>query len=103
MPPNRGGRNPGNHGCWGSSCRQAGRDSDDDDDDGDDGDDDDDDDDDDDALMLTICQSLVHVSKSQNVSPLGRGVRYIDEKLSKADKSVFLKLSATYRYRKVEI
>ena len=32
-----------------------------------------------------------------------RGVRYIDEKLSKADKSVFLKLSATYRYRKMEI
>ena len=33
----------------------------------------------------------------------GRGGRYIDEKLSKADKSVFLKLSATYRYRKMEI
>ena len=32
-----------------------------------------------------------------------RGVRYIDEKLSKADKSVFLKLSATYRYRKMEV
>ena len=32
-----------------------------------------------------------------------RGVRYIDEILSKADKSVFLKLSATYRYRKMEI
>ena len=32
-----------------------------------------------------------------------RGVRYIDEKLSKADKSVFLKLSATYRYQKMEI
>ena len=32
-----------------------------------------------------------------------RGGRYIDEKLSKADKSVFLKLSATYRYRKMEI
>ena len=33
----------------------------------------------------------------------GRGGRYIDERLSKADKSVFLKLSATYRYRKMEI
>ena len=32
-----------------------------------------------------------------------RGVRYIDEKLLKADKSVFLKLSATYRYRKLSI
>ena len=32
-----------------------------------------------------------------------RGGRYIDEKLSKADKLVFLKLSATYRYRKMEI
>ena len=32
-----------------------------------------------------------------------RGGRYIDEKLSKADKSIFLKLSATYRYRKMEI
>ena len=32
-----------------------------------------------------------------------RGVRYIDKKLSKADKSMFLKLSANYRYRKMEI
>ena len=32
-----------------------------------------------------------------------RGGRYIDEKLSKADKLVFLKLSAIYRYRKMEI
>ena len=32
-----------------------------------------------------------------------RGGRYIDKKLSKADKSAFLKLSATYRYRKMEI
>merc|ERR1719239_80430 len=30
-----------------------------------------------------------------------RGVRYIDEKLSKADKLIFLKLSSTYRYRKM--
>ena len=30
---------------------------------------------------------------------MSRGVRYIDDKLSKADKSVFLKLSATYRYQ----
>ena len=35
--------------------------------------------------------------------PVCRGGRYIDEKLSKADKSVFLKLSATYRYRKMEV
>ena len=34
---------------------------------------------------------------------MSRGGRYIDEKLSKADKSVFLKLSAIYRYRKMEI
>ena len=34
---------------------------------------------------------------------IARGGRYIDEKLSKADKSVFLKLSANYRYRKMEI
>jgi len=33
----------------------------------------------------------------------GRGRRYIDEKLSKADKSEFLKLSATYRYQKMKI
>ena len=32
-----------------------------------------------------------------------RGGRYIDEKLSKADILVFLKLSAIYRYRKMEI
>ena len=32
-----------------------------------------------------------------------RGGRYIDEKLSKADKSVSLKLSAIYRYRKMKI
>ena len=37
------------------------------------------------------------------LAPPGRGGRYIDEKLSKADKSAFLKLSATYRYRKMEI
>ena len=37
------------------------------------------------------------------MSDTGRGGRYIDEKLSKADKSVFLKLSATYRYRKMEV
>ena len=35
-------------------------------------------------------------------TPVSRGGRYIDEKLSKADKSVFLKLSATYRYRKMK-
>ena len=32
-----------------------------------------------------------------------RGVRYISKKLSKADISVFLKLSETYRYRKMEV
>ena len=32
-----------------------------------------------------------------------RGGRYIDEKSSKANKSAFLKLSATYRYQKMEI
>ena len=31
-----------------------------------------------------------------------RGVRYIRENLSKADISAFLKLSATYRYQKIE-
>ena len=41
--------------------------------------------------------------KHNIVSSIGRGVRYIDEKLSKADKSVYLILSATYRYRKMEI
>ena len=35
--------------------------------------------------------------------PTAKGGRYIDEKLLKADKSAFLKLSATYRYRKMEI
>ena len=34
---------------------------------------------------------------------VARGGRYIDEKLSKADRPVFLKLSATYRYRKMEV
>ena len=32
---------------------------------------------------------------------MARGVRYIDENSSKADKSAFLKLSATNRYRKI--
>ena len=34
---------------------------------------------------------------------LARGGRYIDENLVKADKLEFLKLSATYRYRKIYI
>ena len=34
---------------------------------------------------------------------LSRGGQYIDEKLLKADKSVFLKSLATYRYRKMEV
>ena len=36
-------------------------------------------------------------------SVISRGVRYIDEILSEADISAFLKLSATYRYQKIEI
>ena len=44
------------------------------------------------------------ISTAVGSSPLqARGGRYINEKLSKADKSVFLKLSATYQYRKTEI
>ena len=31
------------------------------------------------------------------------GGRYINEKLSKAEKSVYVKLSATYQYRKMKI
>ena len=34
---------------------------------------------------------------------MARGGPYMDEKLSKADNLVFLKLSVTYRYRKMEI
>ena len=42
-------------------------------------------------------------TKRGSIDPLvSRGGRYIDEKLSKADKSVFLKLSAIYRYRKMK-
>ena len=44
----------------------------------------------------------ISVARDQT-STEARGGRYIDEKLSKADKSVFLKLSAIYRYRKMEI
>ena len=36
-------------------------------------------------------------------SVISKGVRYIDEILSEADISAFLKLSATYRYQKIEI
>ena len=48
---------------------------------------------------------MVHMASESigQESASSRGGRYIDEKLSKADKSVFLKLSATYRYRKMEI
>ena len=51
--------------------------------------------------MQALCWWLVDGQLS--TPSLTRGVRYIDEKLSKADKSVFLKLSATYCYRKMEI
>ena len=44
-----------------------------------------------------------YLAKHQGNSTMNRGGRYIDEKLSKADKLVFLKLSATYRYRKMEV
>ena len=47
---------------------------------------------------MKLCSYFLHSKCSMT-----RGGRYIDEKLSKADKSVFLKLSATYRYRKMEI
>ena len=36
-------------------------------------------------------------------SVISRGVRYIDEILSDADISAVLKLTATYRYQKIEI
>ena len=35
-------------------------------------------------------------------TPVNRGGRYIDENFLKADKSVFLKLSATYRFQKMK-
>ena len=46
---------------------------------------------------------LTNTSAPMSRGNTGRGGRYIDEKLSKADKSVFLKISATYRNRKMEI
>ena len=47
------------------------------------------------------CSAIVQYGASGCTA--ARGGRYIDGKLSKADKSAFLKLSATYRYRKMEI
>ena len=44
---------------------------------------------------------MTHIQ--QYMPSVSRGVRYIDEKLLEADKSIFLKLLATYRYRKMEI
>ena len=50
------------------------------------------------------CQ-LRHTQVNAENNDLGevttRSVRYGDEKLSKADKSAFMKLLATYRYRKI--
>ena len=46
---------------------------------------------------------LHHYDHHPTSRPPTRGGRYIEEKLSKADKLVFLKLSANYRYRKMEI
>ena len=48
---------------------------------------------------ISICEIKLNYPGKRT---LDRGVRYIDEKLSKADKSLFLKLSATYRYRKIK-
>ena len=49
--------------------------------------------------LLTFGSTVLEIGFSSPV----RGGRYIEEKLSKADKLVFLKLSANYRYRKMEI
>ena len=56
-------------------------------------------------LIFSIAgiQWITYVSPLQVLAAAARGGRYIDEKLSKADKSVFLKLSTVYRYRKMEI
>ena len=60
----------------------------------------------------TLCARKAHFSQACAMKGFGvgvggggggRGGRYIDERLSKADKSVFLKLSAIYRYRKMKI
>ena len=48
-------------------------------------------------------QSTLSTPETSRRPSRPRGGRYIDEKLSKADKLVFLKLSAIYRYRKMEI
>ena len=47
------------------------------------------------AKLLGAWRRCLHASADSRTG--GRGGRYIDEKLSRADKSVFLKLSATYR------
>ena len=51
----------------------------------------------------TVALLLLTFGEKQKSSFKCRGGRYIEEKLSKADKLVFLKLSANYRYRKMEI
>ena len=53
------------------------------------------------SLSTEVASAIMLIES--RLRPMSRGGRYIDEKLSKADKSVFLKLSATYRYRKMEV
>ena len=54
------------------------------------------------SLQFAACY-FVKLGEQVLSCVVSRGGRYIDEKLWKADKSVFLKLSATYQYRKMEI
>ena len=54
--------------------------------------------------MKVLKMDLLPMSLNHNLQGgTDRGGRYIDEKLSKADKSAFLKLSGIYRHRKMEI
>ena len=39
----------------------------------------------------------------RDYSDMGRGQRYIKEKLSKADKSEIFRLSTIYHYRKIDL
>ena len=58
-------------------------------------------------MLPKVCTHLHRVDCSGDLHlqqwPSIKGVQYIDDKLLKADKSVFLKLFATYRYRKIKI
>ena len=54
-------------------------------------------------IFTQLSEAFVYKNSRFAQLPLARGGRYINEKLSKADKLVFLKLSANYRYRKMEI